>query len=712
MRRLIILFALVLSMIKTNAQTSFYYYKNERINLHQAEDKLLIKIANGNDQQNKLMLKTRILNDPNFNLAAPGIQNFEGDYYLLERKIGASIGKAGAINYYIQEPYVASASFLYKTETAKDVGVTNEIIVKANQDIEEQQLRQLVAQYECIEIQTNLYNSRQHSLFFKAGAKSVLDIANALFETGYFEYAEPGFYMTSGLDCSTTDPYFGSQWALQNTGQYGGTPAADIAVCNAWPLSKGSSVKVAVLDNGVDLTHPDLTVISGYDVLGRGTNGGCDKSDWHGTHCAGVIGAIQNNGIGVSGIAPECVILPVRFLTGNRFTTPDARSALEWAWRNGADVISNSWNLSTPASVIDDEIAKAVTSGRSGRGCVIVFSAANDNSSTLPAPANNDNVISVGAMSMCNQRKSPSSCDGETWGSNYGVGLDVVAPGVKIHTTDNQGTDGLSADDYYAFSNGTSSACPHVSGVAALILSANPCLTQKEIRDIIELSARKVGSYGYTTSLPNGAWNNEMGYGLINVENAVKLAYHIYKQNKTETRSVIYSGPRKLFAGYDVTTILQSGNYTINSGANITFNVPEAILLTPGFTSNTGAIFTAEIKANACNSTHGHYKTSEENSVATAENPVENGRDALSGFNVYPNPANEKISIAFGLYDAVDVTFTITNIIGQKILEKTASGLATGRNTQEIAVNELLPGAYLINLKTPYLNKQFKFIKH
>src|SRR5690606_29871112 len=134
--------------------------------------------------------------------------------------------------------------------------------------------------------------------------------------------------------------------------------------------------------------------------------------------------------------------------------------AINFAWQNGADVISNSWYYNTwQTQIMDDAIQSALDSGRGGLGTIVVFSAGNtDGAITNPAD-NNPRTLVVGAMSECGERKSPSSCDGETWwGSSYGTELDVVAPGVHIPTTDLNG-------GYTQTFNGTSSAAPHAAGL-------------------------------------------------------------------------------------------------------------------------------------------------------------------------------------------------------------------------------------------------------
>ncbi|MFN8456517.1 MAG: S8 family serine peptidase [Anaerolineae bacterium] len=147
---------------------------------------------------------------------------------------------------------------------------------------------------------------------------------------------------------------------------------------------------------------------------------------------------------------------------------------------------------------------------------MVVFASGNDNNSTVNYPARLDDVIAVGASSPCDERKSPTSCDGETnWGSNFGPELDVVAPGVVISTTDIMGSGGYDSGNYAPRFNGTSSATPHVAGLAALILSVNPNLTASDVQSIIETTADDILSQGF---------DNETGHGRINAAKALGVA--------------------------------------------------------------------------------------------------------------------------------------------------------------------------------------------
>lgn len=307
-------------------------------------------------------------------------------------------------------------------------------------------------------------------------------------------------------------------------------------------------IRVAVIDQGVDLDHPDLAanLLPGFDATDGGdggTNGDCWANDAHGTCCAGIIAAV-NNTIGTIGVAHNCRIIPIRVsYTRNNIQIWNDDwmvNAINHAWDDdNADVLSCSWGGGTSVAAVNNEISAALNQGRNTQGCIVVFSTGNNNT-TVAWPANSNlDIIAVGAMSPCGERKNPNSCDNEDWyrpypyndylgGSNYGNELDVIAPGVFVPTSDIQGSAGYNTTsgtggNYHQTFNGTSSATPHVAGVAALILSINPSLTQDQVRDIIESTCTKVGSYNYSTvtGRGNGTWNNEVGYGCVNAFAAI-----------------------------------------------------------------------------------------------------------------------------------------------------------------------------------------------
>jgi subtilisin family serine protease len=426
----------------------------------------------------------------------------------------------------------------------EDIGLSHLFYVKLNKKEDLKILDELSLTHNVEIIGSNKFMPLWYTLSCtKRSTGNALTMANLFFETGLFSASEPDLMVDDILQC-VDDTFFNDQWNLNNTGQYGGDPGVDIDICDAWEMTMGvNNVVVAVLDQGIEMNHPDLLNMS---PLSFDTESGTSPSvvlGSHGTACAGIIGASADNNLGIAGVAPNCQLMSI---SNSMAGTPNSRQrrgdGINWAWQNGADVISNSWGSGVQYQIIDDAIDNALINGRNGLGCVVVFASGNDNSS-VNYPANSDSdIIAVGAMSMCGERKSPSSCDGENWGSNYGSSLDLIAPGVLIPTTDRQGNNGYNPyipihilnggtlitndydnTDFTIWFNGTSSACPQVAGIAALMLSVNPSLTQDEIRDIIESTCTKIGNYGYSTvtGRTNGTWDDEMGYGLVKACEAV-----------------------------------------------------------------------------------------------------------------------------------------------------------------------------------------------
>jgi subtilisin family serine protease len=405
------------------------------------------------------------------------------------------------------------------------------------------------------------YNQYSYLLTLSNNQDAV-DYANLLYESNKFVYAQPSFYRI----LKKQNPYYPQQWNLNNTGQNGGTSGIDIDMLAAWDITTGGdAIKIAVIDDGVDLTHPDLSanLLPGYDATNAffgGANGNCCGHDAHGTGCASIIVA-DDNSLGIKGIAHNSKVIPIRMGYGNQyfyvFETYDAWivDAIDYAWSVAeADILSCSWGGGASCLAMDIAIINALTYGRGSLGCVVVFVSGNDNDIVIYPANSNDSLIVVGAMSPCGERKRSSSnfwevednvtpdpqgvsCDNDTyWGSNYGPELDIVAPGIFIPIADKQGSKGYNAasginGDYFMSFNGTSSACPHVAGVAALVLSVNSSLKSMEVKAIIESTAEKVREdlYTYMSNLynhRNGSWSIEVGYGLVNAHRAVLNAFY------------------------------------------------------------------------------------------------------------------------------------------------------------------------------------------
>lgn len=325
---------------------------------------------------------------------------------------------------------------------------------------------------------------------------------------------------------SVQDPLFPKQWNLKRI-------HADVA----WTDTRGAGVRVVVMDDGCDLAHPDLR---DHFSRNRGVNlenlsppGACDPNESHGTACAGVLGASINNTTsstrnqyeGIAGLAGECQIIPLAFSRPGSPT--ELIAGIEYAIDKGVDVISLShasegWDTPDVADWID----KAWDAG-----ILICAAADNGGDNSIAYPARHPKVIACGAVDS-DPNDSDHGTNNSRWvWSNYGNGLSVVAPGVNIVTAWNQGQ-GSGGSDYSYFFTGTSAAAPHVAGLAALLISAYPNdLRGKpgEIRRIIEESAEELPGYKYIdmNKDPNGikGWNDETGFGLINVQRAFGQAH-------------------------------------------------------------------------------------------------------------------------------------------------------------------------------------------
>jgi subtilisin family serine protease len=335
------------------------------------------------------------------------------------------------------------------------------------------------------------------------------------------------------------------------------------------------SVIVAVMDDGVDLQHPDFQgtgkIVAPRDFKGRDFRPMPEEAgESHGTSCAGVAVA-EENGNGVVGVAPGCALMPIR-TTG--FLDDDTIEALfDWASKKGAAVISCSWGPSAvnyPLSLRQKAaITRAATKGRRGKGCVIVFAAGNANRPTngmineagwdqnaLSGPTKwyggftvHPDVITVGACTSLNRKAIYSN-----WGAEIsvcapsnnappGVGLpnlgyvatpptiDGETPGRGIVTTDRVGNAGYDQGNYAPGFGGTSSACPLVAGVAALVISANPQLRAIEVRQILQQTADKIvdNNPDPQFGLRRGSYESNgrcdwFGYGKVNAARAVQAA--------------------------------------------------------------------------------------------------------------------------------------------------------------------------------------------
>lgn len=319
------------------------------------------------------------------------------------------------------------------------------------------------------------------------------------------------------------DPLFPLQYALLNLGQtiqgQPGVLGADIRATNAWDLhAYGSGVTIAVLDSGVSQSHPDLAdrLLPGWNFVG-GNSDTDDNYSSHGTHCAGIAAASTNNGIGIAGVAGLASILPVKVLSKYGFGTElDCGAGLVWAADRGARVASVSIGFDPAPGGDEDTYLRAAVDYATVAGTLVVASAGNTPTLPVVAPARYPNAVAVGATDN-RDTLWPLSATGPE--------ISVVAPGVSVLSTWDSKYFG-NGENTFDYATGTSQACPHVAGLAALIFSVDPTLNPWQVRSIIEATADDLGAPGR---------DDLHGHGRINAERAVLAAIGRLPDDSTDS---------------------------------------------------------------------------------------------------------------------------------------------------------------------------------
>ena len=407
-----------------------------------------------------------------------------------------------------------------------------------------------VASYRPLEGTTDQFVGR----FASSTGRKALDRANLLQDNQQVEWVEPNFYQNWQRFYTPNDPRFGNLWHLNNTGQSGGLADADVDMPEAWDINRGGSptTVVAVIDDGVQSTHPDLNIWTNPgEIAGNGVdddlNGWIDDingwnfvfgtnqsepvgADRHGTAVAGVAAARADNNLGVAGAAYNSQVMSIKMFDGNSVASnANIAAALRYAagikadgvgvW-NAGDLVNNSWGGGAESATINNALVDGTTIGRNGIGATYLFATGNNSSGTVGQPAaqaaNIPGVIAVGATTNQGVRSSYSQ---------FGSPLDLVAPSnggtLAIDTTDRTGANGYSNEDYTGTGGtgfgGTSSATPLAAGIAALAIAqadvVGVTIRPAELRAMMRNNTDLIG--GATYDITTGK-NNEYGFGRIN----------------------------------------------------------------------------------------------------------------------------------------------------------------------------------------------------
>ncbi len=359
-------------------------------------------------------------------------------------------------------------------------------------------------------------------------------LAERLSKLPNIEYAKP--VGLARVCVFPNDVYFSTQWSLHNTGQSGGTVDADIDAPEAWNITTGSgSVVVAVLDTGIDHTHPDLAskVITGYNFIANNTNTMDDHSGSHGTKVASVLAAATNNSIGMAGVSWGAKLMPLKLMDASGVGEDiHVGDALIYAADNGAKVANMSLALDGDSPYVRDACNYALDAG------VTLCAASGNSAQTQPGviafPAAYDGVIAVGATDRDDVRAS--------W-SQYGAELAVTAPGRSIRAA-------IIGTGYTSEFQGTSAAAPHAAGVCALVLSINPNLTPAQMKAALMQSADDKGAPG---------WDQYFGAGRINAYKALFKAF----PNPADIRK-LPAGSTVTLSSLTVSAVFDSHFYVIS----------------------------------------------------------------------------------------------------------------------------------------------------
>jgi subtilisin family serine protease len=518
--------------------TDYYYYQNKPYNLKIRTDKIFIKTKQTQTKEGIISILS------SYSQVAPidKIDNNEKMQFVnlstqyTEKAINDLVK---ALN---QNPEIEFSSPVFSPIDGSGdnvlQGLIDEILVQFKPGLTDGVINEYLKKFDFSIVQSlSLTGGTSYVLKVPESLEMLsIDAANMVYKSGLVNWAEPNFYY-SGLLCSTpNDKFYPRQWSIKNTGNnipegISGTAGCDMRVDSAWNINTGNpNCIVGMVDSGIDTTHEDikanLLISKGYDFI----NGHALQTDDmnHGTCTGGIVSAVQNNSIGISGIAPGCKLIPIKiFNAAGSTTTAALTNGLIYSWQQGEWISSNSWGGGSPVSAADQAIQDGTNLGRGGKGTIFCVATGNSNGA-LQWPSTNSNVIAVGGNTPCNTRKSTSSCDGETWwGSNYGTGLSIVSPCVKVYATDRMGSVGYTNTNYDSTFNGTSSATPNCAGVCALALSLDSMQRWDTIRIRLCRTADKIGSYSYTSSGPysilGNTWNNEMGYGKVNAYKLLRL---------------------------------------------------------------------------------------------------------------------------------------------------------------------------------------------
>ncbi len=422
-----------------------------------------------------------------------------------------------------KDPMIEFAGPVFSTDLGPSF-LTRYIMLNSHEGILSTDVAELVKRLEVGEIVSQEYLGMPRHFRIRSYSKNgfeVLRAANSLHTQDIVRFAEPDWYVSGRTELIPNDPGFGLQWGLHNTGQSGGFTDVDIDAPEAWDVAvTGRSSTVLILDDGVQVNHPDLN----YDTrFGKnftsfppdGDGSPVSPNDRHGTAVAGVVAARTNNALGVAGVGLGVFLVSAKIYNPNASGgfTPNVQSiaaGIMYSLDVGAQVTNSSFSLGQSSQTISFAYEDTWNAG------VVHFAASGNGAAPFVSyPASLPWVAAVGAIDRTGLRADFS---------NTGFDLDFVGPGVDIYTTDRTGCAGYncgSNPDYVispdgSGTDGTSFASPYAAGVAALLLRRNPRLTPQQVISRMQQTCVDISPqvYGF-------GFDEFTGYGLISAAAAL-----------------------------------------------------------------------------------------------------------------------------------------------------------------------------------------------
>jgi hypothetical protein len=402
-----------------------------------------------------------------------------------------------------------------------------------------------------------------------------MDVSVDCHDDSRFVYAEPSFVEHIPGRFTPTDPDYDEQWQWENDGSSGGTADADVDAEAAWDRTRGDGTRVAVIDNSIEVDHPDLVAaVDGAGYFETDSNGDATfvsgtagfPAGNHGTFCAGMAVARADNGRGGVGAANRATLVPVATLPDTVGSQATLARAVAYAAdpttegvgtaADGADVISCSLGPNdapfTMQTVLRDAVDFAVTSGRGGLGTPVFWATDNAN-----VPVSQDQVCSYENTIAVGRSDDDDTADG----SAFGPELEFLAPGRDVYSTTLGGG--------YGTGTGTSYATPLSAGVGALVLAVAPDLSWEELRGVLRDTAERVGGVSYGAD----DHHDDYGFGRINAADAVCAAL----------RSVTLSSSTLAFDGVvEGTATVRAAVFDVAACGEVTLRVSSGPTLTSG----------------------------------------------------------------------------------------------------------------------------------